>query len=123
MLDTFKIITTSGVVLWSRTYAAPNSSIVNDFIVDTFIEEKNGSPALRDPQSAATNPVYKKDQHSLKWTVVKELGIIFVVGLVFLPRESCNNHLRLSPSLIENHIDHPLFLVGCLSIPAPSFLG
>lgn len=78
MLDTFKIITTSGVVLWSRTYAAPNSSIVNDFIVDTFIEEKNGSPALRDPQSAATNPAYKKDQHSLKWTVVKELGIIFV---------------------------------------------
>ncbi|QPG96199.1 hypothetical protein C2857_003508 [Epichloe festucae Fl1] len=78
MLDTFKIITTSGVVLWSRTYAAPNSSIVNDFIADTFIEEKNGSSALRDPQSAATNPAYKNDQHSLKWTVVKELGIIFV---------------------------------------------
>ncbi|GAB0133504.1 hypothetical protein EsDP_00001911 [Epichloe bromicola] len=78
MLDTFKIITTSGVVLWSRTYAAPSSSIVNDFIADTFIEEKNGSSALRVPQSAATNPAYKNDQHSLKWTVVKELGIIFV---------------------------------------------
>ncbi|KAK2608460.1 hypothetical protein QQS21_003030 [Conoideocrella luteorostrata] len=78
MLDTFEIITTSGVVLWSRTYTPLNSSIVNNFIADTFIEEKSGSSALRDSQSAATNPAYKRDQHTLRWTVVKELGVIFV---------------------------------------------
>ncbi|TWU75223.1 hypothetical protein ED733_005426 [Metarhizium rileyi] len=78
MLDTFEIITTNGVVLWSRTYAPVNPSIVNSFISDTFIEEKNGSSAWRDSQSAATNPPYKSDQHTLKWTVAKELGVIFV---------------------------------------------
>ncbi|KAJ6443896.1 Signal recognition particle receptor subunit alpha [Purpureocillium lavendulum] len=80
MLDTFEIITTSGVVLWSRTYAPVNPSVVNSFIADTFIEEKSGASALKDAQSAATNPPYKKDQHTLKWTIVKELGIIFVVS-------------------------------------------
>ncbi|KAG5927032.1 hypothetical protein E4U42_002681 [Claviceps africana] len=78
MLDTFEIITTSGVVLWSRNYAPLHSSIVNNFIADTFIEEKINGPASKDAQSAATNPAYKSDQHTLKWTIVKELGIIFV---------------------------------------------
>ncbi|KID89869.1 signal sequence receptor alpha subunit [Metarhizium guizhouense ARSEF 977] len=78
MLDTFEIITTNGVVLWSRKYAPINSSVVNSFISDTFIEEKSGGSVLGDSQSAATNPPYKSDQHTLKWTVVKELGIIFV---------------------------------------------
>lgn len=79
MLDTFEILTTSGVVLWSRTYAPVNPSVINNFIADTFIEEKSGSAALKDSQSAATNPAYKSDQHTLKWTIVKELGVIFVV--------------------------------------------
>ncbi|UNI24078.1 hypothetical protein JDV02_009855 [Purpureocillium takamizusanense] len=78
MLDTFEIITTSGVVLWSRTYAPVKLSVVNDFIADTFIEEKGGASAVQSAQSAATNAPYKKDQHTLKWTMVKELGIIFV---------------------------------------------
>ncbi|KAG5966702.1 hypothetical protein E4U57_002016 [Claviceps arundinis] len=78
MLDTFEIITTSGVVLWSKSYTPLRSSIVNNFIADTFIEEKHGGSASRDGQSAATNPAYRTDQHTLKWTVVKELGIIFV---------------------------------------------
>lgn len=80
MLDTFEIITTSGVVLWSRTYAPVNPSVVNSFIADTFIEEKRSASAIQDVQSAATNPPYKRDQHTLKWTIVKELGIIFVVS-------------------------------------------
>lgn len=79
MLDTFEIITTNGVVLWSRTYAPVNPSIINSFIADTFIEEKGASASLRDSQSASLNPPYKKDQHTLKWTLVKELGVIFVV--------------------------------------------
>ncbi len=79
MLDTFEILTTSGVVLWSKTYSPVNPSVINNFIADTFIEEKSGSAAIRDGQSAATNPPYKSDQHTVKWTMVKELGIIFVV--------------------------------------------
>ena len=37
MLDTFEILTTSGVVLWSRTYAPVNPSVINNFIADVFI--------------------------------------------------------------------------------------
>jgi signal recognition particle receptor subunit alpha len=79
MLDAFEVLTTSGVVVWSRTYAPVSPSIVNNFIADTFIEEKKGGIAPTDSQSAATNPAYKSDQHTLKWTFVKELGLIFVV--------------------------------------------
>jgi signal recognition particle receptor subunit alpha len=79
MLDTFEIITTSGVVLWSRSYAPVNPSIINNFIADTFIEEKSGSLAAINDRSASRNPPYKSDQHTLKWTLVKELGVIFVV--------------------------------------------
>ncbi|CAM1502268.1 Fc.00g042520.m01.CDS01 [Cosmosporella sp. VM-42] len=78
MLDTFEILTTSGVVVWSRTYTAINPSIINNFIADTFIEEKGGVAAVRDSKSAANNPAYRSDQHTLKWTLVKELGVIFV---------------------------------------------
>ncbi|WZH48868.1 fused signal recognition particle receptor [Fusarium acuminatum] len=78
MLDSFEILTTSGVVVWSRTYSAINPSIINNFIADTFIEEKSGAIALSDSKSAAVNPAYKSDQHTLKWTLVKELGVIFV---------------------------------------------
>ncbi|VUC20859.1 unnamed protein product [Clonostachys rosea] len=78
MLDSFEIITTTGVVVWSRTYAPIKPSIVNNFIADTFIEEKSGSTAIQDSQSASVNPPYKNDQHTLKWTIVKELGVIFV---------------------------------------------
>lgn len=88
MLDTFEILTTSGVVLWSRTYAPVNPSVINNFIADTFIEEKSGPATLRDSQSAATNPAYKSDQHTLKWTLVKELGVIFVVG--------CQSHIAVA---------------------------
>ncbi|EHK47396.1 uncharacterized protein TrAtP1_012508 [Trichoderma atroviride] len=79
MLDAFEVLTTSGVVVWSRTYAPVSPSIVNNFIADTFIEEKKGGIAPTESQSAATNPAYKSDQHTLKWTFVKELGLIFVV--------------------------------------------
>ena len=79
MLDTFEILTTSGVVLWSRSYAPINPSIINNFISDVFIEEKTATVGAKGGQSASSNPPYKADQHTLKWTFVKELGIIFVV--------------------------------------------
>ncbi|KAI2637598.1 SRP54-domain-containing protein [Hypomontagnella submonticulosa] len=78
MLDTFEILTTSGVVLWSRAYAPVNPSVINNFINDVFIEEKGAAAGAKDTQSAAVNPPYKADQHTLKWTFSKELGIIFV---------------------------------------------
>ncbi|KAL2019578.1 hypothetical protein VTK56DRAFT_9475 [Thermocarpiscus australiensis] len=78
MLDTFEIVTTSGVVLWSRTYAPVNPSVVNSFIADVFIEEKSSVAGAKDGASAAANPPYRHDQHTLRWTFVKELGIIFV---------------------------------------------
>ena len=84
MLDAFEILTTSGVVLWSRTYAPVNPSVVNDFITDVFIEEKSAVAGSKNGGSAASNPPYKHDQHSLRWTFVKELGIIFVVGVLHL---------------------------------------
>ncbi|KAK3987423.1 hypothetical protein QBC44DRAFT_351810 [Cladorrhinum sp. PSN332] len=78
MLDTFEILTTSGVVLWSRTYAPVSPSVVNNFITDVFIEEKSSVAGAKNGASASENPPYKYDQHTLRWTFEKELGIIFV---------------------------------------------
>ena len=81
MLDTFEILTTSGVVLWSRSYAPIGPSIINSLITNVFIEERTLPGAgIADDISAANNPPYKYDQHTLKWTTVKELGLIFVVS-------------------------------------------
>lgn len=81
MLDAFEILTTSGVVLWSRSYTSISPAIINGLITDVFIEERAlpGS-AISDDTSAAQNPPYKHDQHTVKWTTVKELGLIFVVS-------------------------------------------
>jgi signal recognition particle receptor subunit alpha len=81
MLDSFEIVTTSGVVLWSKTYAHINPSLINGLIRDVFIEDKvlPGAIAASDA-SASRNPSYKRDQYTLKWTTAKDLGIIFVVS-------------------------------------------
>ncbi|TVY20866.1 Signal recognition particle receptor subunit alpha-like protein [Lachnellula arida] len=79
MLDTFEILTTSGVVLWSKSYSAISPAIINSLITNVFIEERTLPGAgIADDISAANNPPYKYDQHTLKWTTVKELGLIFV---------------------------------------------
>ncbi|TQS36660.1 hypothetical protein Golomagni_02882 [Golovinomyces magnicellulatus] len=77
MLDTFEIFTTSGIVLWSRTYVPINPVVINSFITNVFIEERQGSKFVGDT-SAADNPLYRHDKHTVKWTTVKELGLIFV---------------------------------------------
>lgn len=80
MLDAFEILTTSGVVLWSRSYTTISPAIINSLITNVFIEERTLPGAgIADDISAAENPPYKHDQHTLKWTTVKELGLIFVV--------------------------------------------
>lgn len=80
MLDGFEVLTTSGVVLWSRSYTPINASIINGFIKDVFIEERvlPGAGANVDV-SAAKNPSYSRGQYTLKWATVKDLGLIFVV--------------------------------------------
>ena len=85
MLDSFEILTTSGVVLWSRAYVPINSSLINGFIRDVFIEEKIvlGTGAT-DDAPAAKNPAYKKEKHTLKWASLKDLGLIFIVGTLSL---------------------------------------
>lgn len=69
-MDCFEIITTSGVVLFQKSYA-PIPNVIDSLIKDVFIEEKVSSQA----QS------YRKDKFTLKWTV-SDLGIIFVVCLI-----------------------------------------
>ena len=77
MLDTFEVLTTSGVVLWSRTYVPVGANVINSLIRDVFIEERI------QPQSedAGSKPTYKKEGYTLKWTAAKDLGLIFVVRL------------------------------------------
>ncbi|KAK6586542.1 hypothetical protein PZA11_001599 [Diplocarpon coronariae] len=79
MLDAFEVLTTSGVVLWSKSYAPTSPAIINSLITNVFIEERTLPGAgVADDISAANNPPYKYEQHTLKWTTVKELNIIFV---------------------------------------------
>jgi Signal recognition particle, alpha subunit, N-terminal len=74
MLDAFEIITTSGVVLWSKSYVDIGSSVVNDFLQYAFIEER------ANPSASSS---YKKDGKTVKWTTAKDLGLIFVVCELF----------------------------------------
>jgi signal recognition particle receptor subunit alpha len=90
MLDSFEILTTSGVVLWSRSYVPVSASVVNGLIRDVFIEETVlPGASTADEASAARNPSYKKDQYTLRWTTAKDLGLIFVVGLSMVGPVRC----------------------------------
>ncbi len=75
MLDTFEVLTTSGVVLWSRTYVPVGANIINSLIRDVFIEERI------QPQDDDTGakPTYRKEGYTIKWTASKDVGLIFVV--------------------------------------------
>jgi signal recognition particle receptor subunit alpha len=74
MLDTFEVLTTSGVVLWSRTYVPVGAHIINSLIRDVFIEEK-----IVPQPDVGQKPTYKREGYTLKWTVAKDAGLIFVV--------------------------------------------
>jgi signal recognition particle receptor subunit alpha len=91
MLDTFEILTTSGVVLWSKTYVSVSPTLINDFIRDVFIEDR--------VQRTAANPTYKKDGYTLKWKTAKDLGLIFVVWAI-ITSAICSDLL----TLIRRHI-------------------
>ena len=105
MLDSFEIITTSGVVLWSRSYAPVSTNIINSFIKDVFIEEKVlPGTGFADDVSAAKNPSLTKEQFTLKWASVKDLGLIFVVGI----------HATLLGDNVGAAADG--YFIGCLSV-------
>lgn len=77
MLEAFEILTTSGVVLWSKSYAPVGPHIVNSLINDVFIEER----VRPQPGASGASPVYKKEKYTLKWKRVKDFNLIFVVCL------------------------------------------
>lgn len=85
MLDTFEILSTSGVVLWSKTYVPIGANVINSLIKDIFIEERAGAAIDED---SAQKPTYKKEGYTLKWTTAKDLGLIFVV-CYYCERNSC----------------------------------
>lgn len=67
MLEAFEIFSTSGVVLWSREGSnSPAANAVNTLINDVFIEEKTRSTS------------FQYEKYTLKWMMVKDLGLIFV---------------------------------------------
>lgn len=85
-LDSFEILTTSGILLWSKKYAPVNDSIVNSFISDVLIEER--------VQPGSEGKWYKKDSYTLKWTTANDLGLIFIVSVAAsFPHRSTANRL------------------------------
>lgn len=81
MLDAFEIVTTSGIVLWSRSTAGVSPNVVNSLINDVFIEERVRGTDTAQVDSVSSQPKasYKFEKYTLKWTLAKDLGLIFVV--------------------------------------------
>lgn len=77
MLEAFEILTTSGVVLWSKSYAPVGAHVVNSLINDVFIEEK---VVPQGASSTGVSPAFKKEKYTLKWKRVEEFNLIFVVS-------------------------------------------
>lgn len=78
MLEAFEILTTSGVVLWSKSYAPVGAHVINSLINDVFIEEK---VVPQNATAGGVSPAFKKEKYTLKWKRVKEFDLIFVVRL------------------------------------------
>ncbi|PNS14006.1 Signal recognition particle receptor subunit alpha [Sphaceloma murrayae] len=78
MLDSFEILTTSGVVLWSKSYVPVSSNIINSLINDVFIEERHPTKTISSDTPSSRNPPYKKEKYTLKFTTAKDIGLIFV---------------------------------------------
>ncbi|KAL5604835.1 hypothetical protein BROUX41_001827 [Berkeleyomyces rouxiae] len=111
MLDSFEVVTTAGVVLWSRSFTKTGPAVVNSFITDVFIEDKIPGAKV-DTGSAKTNLAYKTDHHTVKWTLVKELGVIFVAvyrSVVYMPwvDSLVDNLSTIFVSLYEDKLKRP----------------
>jgi len=109
MLDSFEILTTSGTVLWQRSYAPVSPSVINSLIKDVFIEE---TVSYSNDASASQNPPYKADKYTLKWATVKDLGLIFVAvyqSLLHLPwvDQLLDNIKAIFTSLYQDQFKKP----------------
>ncbi|KAJ5825408.1 Signal recognition particle SRP54 subunit helical bundle [Penicillium riverlandense] len=93
MLEAFEILTTSGVVLWSKSYAPVGAHVINSLINEVFIEEKVVPQAAT---ATGVSPVFKKEKYTLKWKRVKEFNLIFVAVYQSLL------HLGWIDKLLEN---------------------
>ncbi|KAJ5768978.1 Signal recognition particle receptor subunit alpha [Penicillium odoratum] len=93
MLEAFEILTTSGVVLWSKSYAPVGSHVINSLINDVFIEEKVAPQSV---SATGVSPIFKKEKYTLKWKRVKEFNLIFVAVYQSLL------HLGWIDKLLEN---------------------
>lgn len=111
MLDAFEILTTSGVVLWKKSYAPVNSNIINSLITDVFIEERTPLSRSQEDGHAARNPPFKKDKYTLKWTTAKDVGLIFVV---------CSLHITSTNPLWHTSLTRR---IGSLSVNTTPILG
>ncbi|CBF71127.1 hypothetical protein AN6627.2 [Aspergillus nidulans FGSC A4] len=74
MLEAFEILSTSGVVLWSKSYAPVGAHVVNSLVNDVFIEEK----AQLQNATNSVSPIFKKEKYTLKWRKSKDFNLIFV---------------------------------------------
>lgn len=79
MLENFEVFTTSGVVLFSKDLGGKGrpTGIINSLIRDVFIEERAGGAGISDAP-AASNPPFRHEKYTLRWTGSKDLGLIFV---------------------------------------------
>jgi hypothetical protein len=115
MLDTFEILTTSGVVLWSRSYAPVGANVINSLIRDVFIEER----ILPQPEDAGAKPTYKKEGYTLKWTASKDLGLIFVVCDYIISSQDILEHERIALETRMRHSKIYLLIRHTGSLPEP----
>jgi hypothetical protein len=75
MLDSFTVMHKGGAVLWEKALSSIKGNPVNDLIRTVLLEERSGETNAR------------IDMHLLKWALVNEFDLIFVV---------CTNLSRVS---------------------------
>lgn len=67
MIDLFCIFTTTGLVLWSKSFCELKGTPINKLIKDVILVERTNEKVFYD------------DQYALKWSFNNDLGLVFVV--------------------------------------------
>ncbi|ORY08425.1 P-loop containing nucleoside triphosphate hydrolase protein [Basidiobolus meristosporus CBS 931.73] len=67
MIDLITVLTKSGIVLWSKSYASIQGSPINSLVKEVLIEERGG------------DNTYTRDSYVLNWTFANELDLVFVI--------------------------------------------
>lgn len=73
MIDLFTIFNTGGIVLWQKSFKPTSNRITNALVSDIFIENQTNEKRL-----------YHKDNYTVRYSVVNELGLTFVVSVAFV---------------------------------------